>query len=440
MRGRTRSKRAMLQENRTRTDVDYCMHPICSWPITFGTPAPEHRRRSKNYCSHGFPRANRIQICVTSRGDSNGNRLHLSAEHTVMNTKGVTFTTNDELLIRDKQRIRESRDETQEFVTCWSGGKIVALSPCGRWVAARSDTNRRHLRLIDVVARKEIREVAGTKATFAGSGEYVVVWHPNAKLVDYHVYRMGTTVDSSPTRTVRGKKTSLPILSSDGRSIALPDQMFWLEVHRLGQPEPLPLTGAPQYYCATYSPDSQLFVSGHFMGEIRLRFAHDLEQVHVFKSTRNGITAVAFSRDSQQLAAGSSDGTIDLYDVSHFLEAADAGETSHEGNQQSTIETLDAPKPVSSLNAHVNPIRQIVFSHDGSKLVSRDSNGTAKLWNLNGDSARLPSIANSEFPLSSRIQTWWEDTPQGIRLRKHTQKPEHEVSGQLRVGDRVDCY
>ena len=290
-----------------------------------------------------------------------------------------------------------------------------------------SDTNRQHLQLIDVVARKEIREVAGTMATFSSNGEHVVVWHPNTKLVDYHVFKMGITVDGSPTRTVRGKKTSLPILASDGSSIAFPDQLFWIEVHQLGQPEPLQLTGAPEYKCATYSPNGQLFVSGHFMGEIRLRFAHDLEQVHVFKSTRNQINAVAFSRDSKLLAAGSAGGTIDLYDVSHFYAAAGAAATSNGGNQPSTIETLDSPKLVSSINAHVNSVQQIVFSHDGSKLVTRDSNGTAKLWNLNGDSSLLPSIARSEFPLSGRIQTWWEDTPQGIRLRKHTQKPEHEV-------------
>ena len=58
-----------------------------------------------------------------------------------------------------------------------------------------------------------------------------------------------------------------------------------------------------------------------------------------------------------------------------------------------------------------------------------------------GSSAGIPRyclpIALREFPNSGRVITWWEDTPAGVRLRKHEQKPEYAIDGQLNVGDLI---
>ena len=331
------------------------------------------------------------------------------------------FRPDDKLLIRNKKGIREWRGETQEFITCWSGGEIVALSPCGRWAVAQSE-NHQHLRLIDVVARKEIREVAGTKATFSANGEFVVVWKQPNKLVDYSVYKMGTVADGLPPRTLRGKKTwLLPILSPDGKSIVIPyERDQWLAVYGWGQPEPLSLRCQNQYHCGTWSPDGELFVSGHTAREFQIRLASQSRS----KAHLQVGASIRFRRwpslvDSKQLAIGCYDGTAEVYDVSHFHAAATAANmTTSEATESSTIETMESPRLISSLNAHVPPVREVVFSHDGSKLVTRDSKGTAKMWKLSGDSSLLPSIALREFPNSGRVITWWEDTPEGIATSK----------------------
>ena len=216
------------------------------------------------------------------------NRLHFGAEQIAFGTRCVTMSPTGGLTIGDEEGIREWHDTANEFFKHWSGGDIVALSPCGRWAVAHSQTVTQQLQFVDIAARKVIRQVAGTKAAFASNGEYAIAWLPSSEqLIDYHVWKLGSNVDGTPPRTIRGTKTTLnttPIVSPDGETVVLPYQERWLDVHRLGESEPMRLTSSTQYYCSAWSPDGRLFASGHVAGEIRIRFADDLERVHVVKS------------------------------------------------------------------------------------------------------------------------------------------------------------
>ena len=196
-----------------------------------------------------------------------------------MDTQGVTFSPDDKLLIRNKKGIREWRGETQEFITCWSGGEIVALSPCGRWAVAQSE-NHQHLRLIDIVARKEIREVPGTKATFCANGDFVVVWKQPNKLVDYSVYKMGTVADGLPPRTLRGKKDMAAANPVPGRQNLSSSRMKGISGSQCMDGDNLSRLVSAAKISTTAGHGrqmGQLFVSGHTAREFQIRLAHNLE-------------------------------------------------------------------------------------------------------------------------------------------------------------------
>lgn len=91
-----------------------------------------------------------------------------------------------------------------------------------------------------------------------------------------------------------------------------------------------------------------------------------------------------FSTNSDRLLIGYWDGAIDTWNLSN----------------QRLNDTPTDGKPVvtDSLKAHPRSIRTLHLTSDGRHLVSMDSSGTAKLWDLDRTAASriLPSPANSE--------------------------------------------
>ncbi|KAF6806138.1 hypothetical protein CPLU01_15929 [Colletotrichum plurivorum] len=69
----------------------------------------------------------------------------------------------------------------------------------------------------------------------------------------------------------------------------------------------------------------------------------------------NGVLSVAFSRDGRQLASGSYDNTVKLWDTAT-------------GQCQQTLE------------GHSNYVRSVAFSPDGRQLASGSHDNTVKLW------------------------------------------------------------
>ena len=356
-----------------------------------------------------------------------------------MDTMGMTISPDGNLVTADSLGVREWRDLKRDFlVRRAKGDDVVALSPCGRWAATPSEI-RDHLQLTDLGTGQVLGEVPGSKAKFGGNGEHVVVWEPaNAtanESIEYHIWKLDSDL-KDPFRIFQGIRSFNPNPSPDGESLLLPYKAHWVEAHLAGLEEAQRWRFANQIFCTAWSSDGKLIVTGQHSGEIQLRFTGDPEPYQVFKSKRDSVNAIAFSGDSNQLAVGGEDGQIDLFDVSHFVEAT-SEQTSPDGKEEFTIASLDPPRLSGSLSAHVQDVREVLFSSDGSKLASRDSVGTVKLWNLTETPGLVPRIEDHEFVLAASTNTWWEDTSDGVRLRKHSPDAELDVSGHLKAGDRL---
>ena len=382
-------------------------------------------------------------------------RLHWGAEQTALDSRRIGVSSEGNLITANNQGVREWRGATQSSASRWSGDdNIVALSPFGRWAVMSPDDEEEKLCIIAMDTGQVIQQCAGSNARFSSNGEYVVVWPENSRTqtensVDYDIWHIKREMGESPKRIVRGVRAAWAVVSPDGESLALRENSHWFEAHLAGQPNPQRWRCNTQIKCATWAPNGELFVSGHFSGEIKLRVMDTPHNEYRFKTARDDVTAIAFSDDSKQLAVGGEDGKVDVFDVDHFLEAIEFGNSNPVSKDPAAdalkvsatpkITTLESSELITSMNAHVKPVREIVFSKNGARVATRDANGTAKLWNMVGDTALLPAIENHTFAVAGRVGITLEDTADGVRVHSERLKPEQQIRGSLQAGDRIEA-
>ncbi|PAZ17138.1 hypothetical protein CLM62_03895 [Streptomyces sp. SA15] len=99
--------------------------------------------------------------------------------------------------------------------------------------------------------------------------------------------------------------------------------------------------------------------------------------------------AVAFCADCSRLATASYDNTVALWD----------------------LKTQAAPQPV-RLTGHTDRVSSVVFSPNGSVLVSGSADGTARLWRLDAEEVAADVTATAYPPLTDeeRRQYLSDDT------------------------------
>ncbi|KFX98904.1 hypothetical protein O988_04145, partial [Pseudogymnoascus sp. VKM F-3808] len=106
-----------------------------------------------------------------------------------------------------------------------------------------------------------------------------------------------------------------------------------------------------------FSPDSKQIASGSKDKTIKLWDARTGDLQKTLAGHSGWVLAVAFSPDSKQIASGSEDNTIKLWDT-------------RTGNFQKT------------LAGHSGWVRAVAFSPDGKQIVSSSNDNTIKLWNV----------------------------------------------------------
>lgn len=106
-----------------------------------------------------------------------------------------------------------------------------------------------------------------------------------------------------------------------------------------------------------FSPNSQVLVSGHDDGSVRIWDWHGPKQLHELTDQQAPISAVALSRDGFQLAAASEDRLIRIWDV-------------------------QTGKLRSTLTGHTDRIPALIWHPDGKRLISAGWDTTARVWDV----------------------------------------------------------
>ncbi len=344
-------------------------------------------------------------------------RLHQEASQTVFDTSDATFSPDGNLLTASGSGIREWTEsgETQR----WGGDASEAtFSPRGlRAVIPRPDA----IKLIDVSSGQTIREFSCERFAFSSNGQFLAGWGPEGEITVWDIETEPKVVE--PLRSLGADINpdhGELALAPDGRSVlrkgilraALP--LKGLFAFLAGRDVPVTLSYfSPIGHC-TWSPDGRLFAVGTLSGKIRLYRVAQPEQPIVFGTHGKQVTALTFSSDSQKLASGGSDGTIDVWDIA----------------SEPNTSTL-----VRSIKAHVESIRSIAFSPDGMELASTDVSGVAKRWQaqavegavLVGDVAENPYVGTVGIEVAA----------DGVTVAElHPGFPAAE-SGRIAKGDRL---
>ncbi|BAY22659.1 WD-40 repeat protein [Calothrix sp. NIES-2100] len=110
-----------------------------------------------------------------------------------------------------------------------------------------------------------------------------------------------------------------------------------------------------------FSSDSQTIASADRGGTVKL-WQRDGNLIDSFKAHQNSVFSVAFIRDNQIIATASKDKTAKLWRVNGQV------------NRQ----------PITTLTGHTKPVRQVLFSPNGHRIVTISSDTTLRFWENNG--------------------------------------------------------
>jgi WD40 repeat protein len=110
-------------------------------------------------------------------------------------------------------------------------------------------------------------------------------------------------------------------------------------------------------FCATFSPDGKLALTGGFDKTVRLWDVSAGKEVRSFQGHSDNVLAVAFSPDGKRALSGSSDTTVRLWDVA-------TGRELHR------------------FRGHREMVRSVAFSPDGKRALSGSMDTTVRLWDI----------------------------------------------------------
>ncbi|MBD2113891.1 GUN4 domain-containing protein [Leptolyngbya subtilissima] len=167
-----------------------------------------------------------------------------------------------------------------------------------------------------------------------------------------------------------------------------------------------------------FTPDSQLVAAGMSYGVVRLWSATTGEPVRTFQGHRYAVRAIAISPDGKTLASASADQTLKLWNLQtgqllrtismnaadgmvHTLRFSPNGQRLATATDQNTLQLWDVTtgQQVRTLvNRATNryPLLPLAFSPDGQVLATGDRDNSVKLWNATTGARQLTLTGHTE--------------------------------------------
>ena len=335
-------------------------------------------------------------------------QLHQSAHLTKTDTSNAAISVDGRFVTADEEGIHQWDDAGQLQSHRWNGdARGVRFSANGRW-AAISETD--DVLLIDLVEGAVVKRLAGSRFEFSSDGQLIGVWDHTGPV---RMWRLADTGPESlgPLPRVADVPPGFAIhLAPDGQSC----MRIWREARNRDvtayvkdRVDATTWTQRSVTRCAAWSTDGKWMAVGIYTGQVHLRSASNLDQTIEMGTHGKPITAIRFSADSQLLATGGEDGTIDLWNMSAIVVSSESqalasvasGETVPSAVPRlASVAHMRRPTLIRSIKAHLAAVRSLTFSPDGGKLASTDTTGVSRLWHLHrlDDAYEIEQLAGSQ--------------------------------------------
>ncbi|MGB3310072.1 MAG: GUN4 domain-containing protein [Nodosilinea sp.] len=196
-----------------------------------------------------------------------------------------------------------------------------------------------------------------------------------------------------------------------------------LEAFSQGSPAQEPATEGDRIVgdvanAVAFTPDSQYVAAGMSYGVVRLWSATTGEQVRIFEGHTYAVRAIAISRDGQTLASASSDNTIKLWNLQtgqllrtiatnaddgivHTLLFSPDGQRLATATQHNTLQLWNATngqlvRTLVNRATNLYPPMPLAFSPNGQTLATADSDRSVKLWNVSTGARQITLTGHSQ--------------------------------------------
>ena len=152
-------------------------------------------------------------------------------------------------------------------------------------------------------------------------------------------------------------------------------------------------------HSVAFSPVDATLAAGSTLGTVKLWDVETQQDIGTLEGHTDGVRSVAFSSDGRTLASGSLDRTVKLWDVEtqqdigtleghtdgvRSVAFSSDGRTLASGSLDRTVKLWDVGirEQVGTLEGHRNGVITVAFSPDGATLASGSWDGTVKLWDV----------------------------------------------------------